>query len=47
MGLSCPISREAIASSKLWLAAPLFAGLIAPLYWIVATAPQAAADAEF
>jgi cytochrome b len=38
---------EAIKSSRLWLAAPLAAGLVALLYWIIATAPRAALDNEF
>ena len=38
---------EAISSSRLWLAAPLVAGLIALLAWIIVNAPHAALDTEF
>jgi cytochrome b len=40
-------ATEAIASSKLRLAAPIFLALAGLLAWIVLNAPQAAADAEF
>jgi uncharacterized membrane protein YqhA len=39
--------QESIASSRLWLAAPLVAGLIALLYRIIATAPTGGLDGEF
>jgi cytochrome b len=35
---------QAIASSRLWLAAPLVAGLAYALYWIIANAPPAPDD---
>ncbi len=40
-------SDEAIASSRLWLAAPIAGGVIALLYWIIATAPPAALDGDY
>jgi cytochrome b len=38
---------ETIKSSRLWLAAPLVAGVIAALVWIIETAPHAALDGDY